>query len=78
MSDDILHAASAMATDCEEKHQEAAHRFVNNPGIYFRFNVREGMQDVGSEEWKKFHYVASHTQQYINMQETTQMLDSAV
>ena len=78
LSDDILGAVSAMATDCEEKHQEAAGTFANTPGVYFRFNVREGMQDVGSEEWKKYHYVASHTHQHMKMQETSHTLDGAV
>jgi len=78
LSDDILRTVSAMASDCEEKHQETARRFANSPGLYFRLNVREGMQDVGSEEWKKYHYVASHTQQYMKMQETKHTIDYAV
>ena len=74
----IIQAAKDMATDCEEKHQETARSFTDGPGIYFRFNVDRGLDMVGFEEWKKFHNISSHTKHYMMMQETNQMLDSAM
>ncbi|KAG6890171.1 hypothetical protein C0995_010875 [Termitomyces sp. Mi166 len=56
-----------IATDCEN----LANRFEKEYGAgnkaktYFRFNVQQGMQDVGLTEWKKLGEVKTHTTQYL-------------
>src|ERR1700761_4134149 len=74
----IIQAAKDMATDCEQKHQETARSFADKSGIYFRFNVEEGLEAVGFEEWKKINNISSHTKHYMMMQETSRIFDSAV
>ena len=44
---DVVDAMRKIATDCEASAQDAAQRFEHTPGIYFRFNVDQGLQDVG-------------------------------
>jgi len=77
-SDHVIRAAKQMAIDCEETHQKTARSFAEGPGIYFRFNVERGLEDVEFEEWKKINNISSHTKHYMMMQETNRMLDSAV
>src|ERR1700761_4389323 len=74
----ILKTALEMATDCEEKHNETSRDFSFLPNIYFRFNVDQGLQNVGVEEWKRISEVEAHTKQYMLIHETSQRLDLAV
>jgi len=76
-----LHVVDAMrkiATDCEESAQDAARRFEHTPGIYFRFNVDQGLQDIGLEQWDRLDEVRAHTQQYIRMADVNPRLTAAV
>ena len=74
----ILKATWEMATDCEEKHNDALRDFATEPNIYFRFNVDQGLQRVGTDEWRKFNEVAAHTEKYLCMQETSHRMALAV
>lgn len=58
----------ASATSCEKIHHDVS---TNLPYIipyenYFRFNVPQGMSDIGLEEWKKIGEVVSMTQDYMD------------
>lgn len=35
------------------------------PGVYYRLNVEQGMQDIGVGEWKRLGEVLTHTTKYI-------------
>ena len=72
--DDLVKVAKLMASDCEEKHQEAARFFGVDRDIYFRFNVDRGLDEVGVEEWKMLPKVAAHTHQYLRMHDPGQRL----
>ena len=48
------------------------------PGIYFRFNVEQGMQAVMLAEWEKLEEMTAHTEQYSRAVEMDQILDDAV
>jgi len=74
----VVEAMRKIATDCEASAQDAARRFEHTPGIYFRFNVDQGMQDVGLEQWDKLDGVRAHTGQYIQMADVNPRLKSAV
>ncbi|KAG8738521.1 hypothetical protein FRC10_006767 [Ceratobasidium sp. 414] len=67
-----------IATDCEETHVRLADRFQDRPNVYFRFNVEQGMQGIGLEEWKRLGEVRSHTLGYTGRTPTNQNIDSAV
>jgi predicted acylesterase/phospholipase RssA len=75
---DVVNAMRGIATDCERSAQEVARRFQGMPNVYFRFNVEQGMQTIGLEQWEQLDGVATHTDQYMRMQEVDRNLDAAV
>jgi hypothetical protein len=75
---DLVKAMRGIATDCEQKAQEIARRFQGLPDFYFRFNVEQGMQDIGLTQWERLGEVATHTDQYMRMVEVDQKLDDVV
>ncbi|KAF8606254.1 FabD/lysophospholipase-like protein, partial [Ceratobasidium sp. AG-I] len=72
-----LIAAKDIATDCERIAQEVSRRFQNVSCVYFRFNVDQGLQNVGLGEWERLGEVTAHTRAYLSLVETSQRLDSA-
>ena len=74
----VVDAIRKIATDCETSAQVAARRFERTPGVYFRFNVEQGMQQVGLEQWERLDEVRAHTGQYIRMAHVDPRLDAAV
>jgi predicted acylesterase/phospholipase RssA len=75
---DVVTAVRGIATDCEQKAQEVAHRFQGLPDFYFRFNVEQGMQSIGLAQWDRLDEVTTHTGQYMRMVEVNQKLDATV
>jgi len=75
---DVIDAMRKIATDCEASAQDSARRFEHASGIYFRFNVDQGLQDVGLEQWDKLNEVRAHTGQYIQMVDVNPRLKAAV
>jgi hypothetical protein len=75
---DVIKAMTAIATDCETVSEAMALRFQNNPGVYFRFNVAQGMQGIKLAQWDQLDEVAAHTLQYLKMHEVDQSMDVAV
>ena len=57
-----------MATDTErvarEFEEEMKHRHGNEQKVYFRFNVQQGLEQVGLEEWKEMETVRVATEDY--------------
>ena len=74
----VVEAIRKIATDCEESAQVVARRFERTPGIYFRFNVEQGLQEIGLEQWERLDEVRAHTGQYIRMADVDSRLDAAV
>ena len=75
---DFDKAMQGIATDCERSAQEVEQHFRDIPNFYFRFNVEQGMQNVGLVQWESLDQVATNTHQYIRMEEVDQSLDAAV
>ena len=75
---DVIKALQAIATDCEQSAQEIARRFLSTPNVYFRFNVEQGLQQVGLAQWERLDEVVSHTGQYMRVVEVRQKLGAAV
>ncbi|KAJ7440029.1 FabD/lysophospholipase-like protein [Mycena latifolia] len=55
---DVIHATVAIATDCETTNQDMLKRFVGDPGVYFRFNVEQGMQNIKLGQWERLGEVS--------------------
>ncbi|KEP46808.1 putative calcium-independent phospholipase A2-gamma, partial [Rhizoctonia solani 123E] len=62
-------AMRAMATGSERVAEEMARRFQDTTGVYFRFNVDQGIQDVGTGDWEKLGTVGAHTRAYLSKNE---------
>ncbi|CAE6489093.1 unnamed protein product [Rhizoctonia solani] len=62
-------AMKAMATGSDRVAEEMARRFQDTTGVYFRFNVDQGIQDVGTDDWEKLGTVGMHTRAYLSKNE---------
>jgi predicted acylesterase/phospholipase RssA len=43
---ELINVLKKMATDCEVTEKEVSHWFSGKPGVYFRFNVERGLEDI--------------------------------
>ncbi|KAJ7464162.1 FabD/lysophospholipase-like protein [Mycena latifolia] len=75
---DVIQALVTIATDCEATNQEMLKRFARTPGVYFRLNVEQGMQNIKLGEWERLSEVSAHTKQYMKEQSVKQQLAEAV
>jgi len=48
------------------------------PGIYFHFNIDQGMQKVGLEQWDRLDEVRAHTREHLQMAEVDLRLEAVV
>lgn len=74
----ITEAMQGIAADCEKSAEEVARHFQNIPDVYFRFNVEQGMQQVGLGQWERLDEVVTHTFQYLRNTHVDKLLDKAV
>ena len=74
----VVEALRKIAADCKASEQVAAWRFERTPGVYFHFNVEQGLQEVRLEQWERLDEVRAHTGQYIRMAHVEPRLDAAV
>ncbi|CAE7085876.1 unnamed protein product [Rhizoctonia solani] len=67
-----------MAMDSERVAEEVAVRFKGRSGVYFRFNVDQGMQNMDSGSWERLGEAAQHTQAYLRKADTNHKLDEMI
>ncbi|CAE6528714.1 unnamed protein product [Rhizoctonia solani] len=67
-----------IALNCEHKHQNVEKKFESRPNIYFRFNVDQGMADIGLEEWKMLGQIEKNTEEYTRKGEPNKQINDAV
>ncbi|KAG8750153.1 hypothetical protein FRC11_010713 [Ceratobasidium sp. 423] len=70
-------AIKAMATDSERVAEEMSLQFQDARGMYFRFNVDQGVQDIKDGCWERLGEVMEHTTAYLRKSETDQRLENA-
>ncbi|CAE7174090.1 unnamed protein product [Rhizoctonia solani] len=66
-----------MATDSERVAEEMTLRFRGMRGVYFRFNVDQGMQNMKDGSWERLDEAMQHTKAYLRKGETNQKLEEA-
>ncbi|CUA75392.1 Nephrocystin-3 [Homo sapiens] [Rhizoctonia solani] len=71
-------AMKGMATDSERVAEEMAERFQDTTGVYFRFNVDQGIQDMKDGSWERLSETIQHTKAYLQRNEINQRVESAV
>ncbi|KAG8764149.1 hypothetical protein FRC12_008245, partial [Ceratobasidium sp. 428] len=74
---DPASALQRIATDCEETDQDLQKRFHDTPNIYFRFNVKQGLQDTGMTDLTKLSEVAAHARHNNQLVEVSAKLNDA-
>ncbi|KEP45663.1 calcium-independent phospholipase A2-gamma, partial [Rhizoctonia solani 123E] len=67
-----------MATDSERVAEEMVARFEGISGVYFRFNVDQGLQNMKDGSWERLGEAMQHTKAYLQKGETSQKLDGSV
>jgi hypothetical protein len=74
----IMNGVVALSTNSESTHRrvwgEAHSQDESARFPYFRFNVDEGMEDVGLEEWKKVVDMTGMTRSYLDEPEVKEDL----
>ncbi|KAF8600233.1 FabD/lysophospholipase-like protein [Ceratobasidium sp. AG-I] len=73
----VAEAMKNMATDCQQVAHEMGLRFRDAKGVYFRFNVHQGMQNIMVSGWEKLGAVLAHTRAYMEEVQFKQALDEA-
>jgi hypothetical protein len=79
--DDVLHISNTLVAMATET-QLTAERFqrkqvlLDTTGRYYRFNVVQGLEDIGLEEAKKVKEMAAATRQYISSQEVHKQIQA--
>lgn len=68
---ELINALRAMVTDCKKTAFDMETKFRERPDTYFRFNVEQGLQDVGLDEWKEMGAIRAKTIEYLHHVEHT-------
>ncbi|KAF9634920.1 hypothetical protein BFW01_g5815 [Lasiodiplodia theobromae] len=67
-----------MATESGNTAEEMEQRYEDAPDFYFRFDVDQGLQNVGLDEWKQLGAVKTHTIAYTMETNVNKKIDKVV
>jgi predicted acylesterase/phospholipase RssA len=71
VDDDLSKTAVQIATETEKTAREFVSRWrgLFDQDRYFRFNVAQGLQDIGLDEWRKQGDIEASTEHYLTSEE---------
>jgi hypothetical protein len=72
---DIHKLVRDMMNDCEQRAQEIERR-LGRVGVYFRFSVQQGMQNIHGDQATDPSWISSQTDAYLSDQRTSETLDT--
>jgi hypothetical protein len=72
---DIHKLLRDMMNDCEQRAQEVERR-LGRVGIYFRFSVQQGMQNIYGGQATDPNWISSQTDAYLSDQRTSENIDA--
>jgi hypothetical protein len=72
---DIHRLMREMMNDCEQRAQEVERR-LGRVGIYFRFSVKQGMQNIHGGQVTDPSWISSQTDAYLSDQRTSENIDA--
>ncbi|QRV81182.1 kinesin light chain [Ceratobasidium sp. AG-Ba] len=75
---DVLALTKGIALDAERVANEMDARFRSTSGVYFRFSVDQGIQNVKIGEWEKLTHVSANAQAYMRSARVSKAIDEAV
>ena len=74
---ELIKALKAIATDTDRAAHEMSERY-HKTGIYYRFNVDQGLDSVSLDEWKRLDAVRHHTKNYLRKTDVGDTVDKLV
>lgn len=74
----LIQVLEFMVTDSEEISEEFRKQFKSLPGLYYRFNVDKGLENVSFQEWERLGDVKTHTIEYLRNDQVSEKLDEVV
>jgi hypothetical protein len=75
---ELITTLKKIATNCEEVANRLDRRFLDRPGIYFRFNASHGAEGISLAEWEKMKEITGHTKAYLLNPVVSKSIDSVV
>ncbi|QRV95764.1 kinesin light chain [Ceratobasidium sp. AG-Ba] len=75
---DVLSLTKGIALDAEKVANEMDARFRSTTGVYFRFSVDQGVQNVKISDWEKLSHVSASAQAYMRGARVSKTIDEAV
>lgn len=75
---DLVNVLKKMVTESSSTAEEMEQRYEAVRNLYFRFDVDQGLQDVGLEEWKRLEDVKTHTITYTMETNIDRKIDAVV
>ena len=76
--EELIDVLKDMVTGCEVVEREISRCFINMPGVYFRFNVEKGLEDIKLEGAKELGNIKTKTIQYLEQDRTEESVAEAV
>lgn len=67
-----------IATESSKTAEDIQKRYADATDLYFRFDVDQGLQDVGLDEWKRLKAVQTHTIAYTMEDEVNRKINRAI
>jgi hypothetical protein len=74
---ELIKVLKAIATDTDKVAHEMSKRH-RTTGIYYRFNVDQGLDSVSLDEWKHLDAVRHHTKNYLKKTDVGGAIDKLV
>lgn len=75
---DLVDVLRKMATESSNTAEEMEQRYEDSAHFYFRFDVDQGLQDVGLDEWMQLGAVKTHTIAYTMETNVNRKIDAVV
>jgi hypothetical protein len=78
---DLIDELAYMAMDTEETAERVLKQFEavqGGPSVYFRLNVKHGMQEITLAEWENLGEITTHTKAYLDGREVRRKVEGAV
>jgi predicted acylesterase/phospholipase RssA len=75
---ELINVMKEMVTDCEDVEKEVSRWFSAKPGVYFRFSVEKGLEDIKLEDAKELANMKTKTIRYLEQDKTARSIAEAV
>lgn len=75
---ELIGVLKEMVTDCDSIEKDVSRWFSGKPGVYFRFNVEKGLEDIKLEDAKELANIKTKTVRYLEQDKTARSIAEAV